>query len=191
MSGVCTSSTGMFYKVPARLVVSLSILPLLWQHQGPLACESARAAPIPISSQCAPLLYSALALLTARDSYKDTEYSAVEIICFYVSPVDNHKTKPNYSSPHKSCSPQRSSAITLAGFASVRLDSQGAKRGRTSRNSAKSLSTIGRKGCFGSAPGLSSRKPFFSGGHPTLRTQPWVCGSPNPCHELPATGTEG
>lgn len=151
--GVCTSSTGTFCKAPARLVLSLGVLPLLWQHQGLLTRESARAAPIPIF-----IPTRTVAVLRARsslqqESYKYTEYSAVEIICFYVSPVDNHKTKPNHSSPHKSCSPQTSSAITPAGFPSARLDGQDAKRGRTSRNRAKSLGTAGNKGSFGSAPG--------------------------------------
>lgn len=93
------------------------------------------------------MLYFALFLLTARKSYKYTEYSTVEIICLYVSLVDNHKMKPNHSNP-----PINQGLLSADEFCNYpdgllkhMLNGQSIKRGRRRRNSTKGLGTTDKK----------------------------------------------
>lgn len=74
-------------------------LPSFWQPWLALG-------PAPLAlSRCHPNLHNpctSCPSFSQPESPTNTQYSAVEIISFYVSLVDNHKTKPNHWSPHKS-----------------------------------------------------------------------------------------
>lgn len=76
-------------------------LPWLWQLWLSLGSVPP-ALPCPVLIPIYTPLYFVPFPLTARKSHKHTQYSAVEIIPFYVSLADNHKAKTNHWSLHNS-----------------------------------------------------------------------------------------